>query len=160
MRETEPRRLKPASAAFLHVTKLLTVAKRPPDIAFRHVERSRLAADKISSASSACLQTALGRFRQRSNTAQNCETVAKKFSLPRSRPQEGRRQFSLPICRSQWPSGSDTVWFFSIWTRGETCFQGQPKVASSALPPTWRPDGQHAFRSQFAGQNGNRAHKP
>ena len=92
-----------------------------------------------TSASSACVHTALGRSRLRSTTAQNCETVAKKFSLPRGMPQEGRRQFSLANRRSDWPSEAKHDGFVSILDAGRKMFsrarQGRFISLAAHLPP-------------------------
>ena len=92
-----------------------------------------------TSASSERVQTALGHFRPRSKTAQNCETVAKKFSLPRGMPQEGRHHFSLANRRSEWPSDPKHDRFLSILDEArKMCSRGhQGRFISLAahLPP-------------------------
>ena len=99
----------------------------------------QLRGHKTTSASSARVQTALGHFRPRSKSAQNCETVAKKFSLPRGMPQEGRHQFSLANRRSDWPSEAKHDGFLSILGEGRKMFstarQGRFISLAAHLPP-------------------------
>ena len=126
---------------------------------FRHVELAHLAADKISSASSACLQTALGRFMLRSKTVQTCDTVARNFSLPQCCHSDVECYKPSQFTGANCEYGFRTPIFTALLFRRKNVVKGTPGPLDQPCRPHAAKTANTHFHSQFTGQNGSRAQK-
>ena len=152
-------------------SKIAKIAERVVRNGFCHFDQVLLQLFQWRWQASACLQSALGHLGLRSKTAQNCETVARIFSLPRCSHSDAKLHKTIGFYRGEWPECSPDPVICDTFLEGrKKILRGPPKRPFPACPPT---SGCRHLRmptchpqtpnmqlpSRFTAQNGPHVHK-